>query len=78
MWAADFVGTHATEHLQSLLLLGVFMVNLLQTAQIGCDCFWTHLMQNNRDRGEAAWALLGAGIKVNLAVLDGDSVLICV
>lgn len=45
MWAADFVANHTMEHLQSLILLGVFM--------------------NNRDRSEAAWALLGAAIKVS-------------
>ena len=55
MWAADFVAAHTMEHLQSLILLGVFM--------------------NNRDRSEAAWALLGAAIKVCLRkselILDG-------
>ncbi|KAK8847674.1 hypothetical protein IAR55_005533 [Kwoniella newhampshirensis] len=44
LWAADFVGTHTMENLQSIVLLGVFM--------------------NNRDRADAAWALLGAAIKM--------------
>ncbi|ORY21258.1 hypothetical protein BCR39DRAFT_569954 [Naematelia encephala] len=44
MWAADFMGCHTTEGIQSMVLLGVYL--------------------NNRDRGEAAWAMLGAGIKM--------------
>lgn len=28
LWAADFMGTHTTEGLQCLILLGVFMVRL--------------------------------------------------
>lgn len=34
MWAADFVGTHTTEHLQCLLLLGVFMVILPFSSEV--------------------------------------------
>lgn len=62
MWAADFVGIHQMEHLQSLILLSVFMVSRfarLRSPPAECG-------QNNRDRGEASWALLGAAIKVSI------------
>lgn len=59
MWAADFVGSHQLEHLQSLILLSVFLVSLgVSQAKLELT------LQNNRDRGEASWALLGAAIKV--------------
>jgi hypothetical protein len=67
MWAADFVGTHTTEHLQSLILLGVFMVRIAYAVCVWCGMVLVSTTdeQNNRDRGEAVWALLGAAIKVS-------------
>jgi hypothetical protein len=53
------------EALQNMILIGVLLVRrhlLASYKQLT-------VKQNNKDRSEAAWALLGAGIKVRVLLL---------
>jgi hypothetical protein len=59
---------HTTEALQSLVLMFVFMVS-----ELG-DPMYRHaeVEQNNRDRADAAWAILGAAIKVRRLITSSS------
>lgn len=60
---SDFVAVHTLENLQTVILLGVFLVCLIQPSRFaGAD---STLLQNNHDRADAAWSMLGASIKVD-------------
>ena len=56
LWGADFIACHSTESIQCIILLMVYMVGAQPTPSTD--------IQKNRDRSDAAWAMLGAIVKV--------------
>lgn len=63
LWMSDFMAVHTLEHLQCIVVMGVFLVRRVVFFFIVPGLIHPD-MQNNRDRADAAWSLLGAAIKV--------------